>query len=69
MSAVNEFMRTTDAARYLCVSRAFLEAARCDGSGPCFAKLGRVVIYRAKDLDEYAKARMNTSTHLIMTEV
>jgi hypothetical protein len=57
-----EFMRTTEAARYLRVSHAFLETARCEGKGPLFVKLGRVVVYRKADLDAFAEGCVRTST-------
>lgn len=59
-----DFMRTAEAARYLRVSRAFLESARCIGSGPRFVKLGRVVVYRKADLDAFAEGCARTRTNM-----
>jgi hypothetical protein len=58
----NEFMRTVEAARYLQVSRQFLETARCRGDGPPFSKIGRAVVYKRGDLDEFMRARLHTAT-------
>jgi len=55
--------RTEQAASYLGVSKATLEAWRCRGGGPVFLKLGKAVRYRQADLDSFieSKIRRNTS--------
>jgi hypothetical protein len=58
----NEFMRTVEAARYLQVSRQFLETARCRGDGPRFSKIGRAVIYKRSDLDDFITANRHSDT-------
>jgi len=61
--SLNEFMRTIEAARYLQVSRQFLETARCRGDGPPFSKIGRAVVYKRGDLDKFMRARVRTATN------
>ncbi len=54
--------KTREAAEYLCLTRAALEAWRCHGGGPVFVKLGKSVRYRKEDLDAFVKARLHTDT-------
>jgi len=56
-------MRPKLAAAYLGVSKAYLDQARCNGSGPKFVRLSRTMItYRRADLDEFVAARLFSST-------
>jgi hypothetical protein len=55
-------LRTDAAARYLGVSRSFLEKLRLSGGGPVYSKLGKTVVYDAADLDGWADARKRAST-------
>lgn len=48
-----EVFTTEQAATYLAISRATLEALRVKGGGPRYAKLGRLVRYRRSSLDEW----------------
>ncbi|MGC0141403.1 helix-turn-helix transcriptional regulator [Pseudactinotalea sp. Z1732] len=41
------------AAEYLGVANATLKTWRCRGFGPVYAKIGRSVVYRVSDLDDY----------------
>jgi predicted DNA-binding transcriptional regulator AlpA len=52
------YLTTVEAAKYLKLSRQFLEAARyrADGSGPAYIKLERAVRYRRSDLDTWMTA-------------
>ena len=52
------YLTTVEAARYLKLSRQFLEAARyrADGSGPAYIKLQRAVRYRRSALDAWMGA-------------
>jgi predicted DNA-binding transcriptional regulator AlpA len=52
------YLTTVEAARYLNLSRQFLEAARyrADGSGPAYIKLKRAVRYRRSALDAWMTA-------------
>ncbi len=50
------------AARYIGVSKSFLNKARLSGSGPAFLKLGRLVVYRQADIDAWLDSRRRHST-------
>jgi len=56
-----EVLTEVDAAKYIGMSRSFLNADRSNGhrkkrtKGPAFLKLGRCVRYRKDDLDEWLK--------------
>ena len=52
------YLTTVEAAKYLKLSRQFLEAARyrADGSGPAYIKLERAVRYRRSVLDAWMAA-------------
>lgn len=58
----SEYLPTPEAARYLRVSRFFLEASRCRGDGPPFVKIGKSVRYRRGDLDEFMRSHRHTKT-------
>jgi hypothetical protein len=55
---VGVYLTTVEAARYLKLSRQFLEGARyrADGSGPAYIKLERAVRYRKSTLDAWMTA-------------
>jgi predicted DNA-binding transcriptional regulator AlpA len=55
---VGVYLTTVEAAKYLSLSRQFLEAARyrADGSGPAYIKLDRAVRYRRSALDTWMTA-------------
>ncbi|MDY7093778.1 MAG: helix-turn-helix domain-containing protein [Acidobacteriota bacterium] len=50
------------AAEYLGLSPATLETMRSRGGGPVFVKLGRRVVYRREDLDEWLTKNRKRST-------
>lgn len=50
------------AARFLGLSVRTLERHRVAGTGPRFARLGRLVRYRQTDLDDWVQASLRTST-------
>ena len=54
--------RTPSAASYLGISRRTLEKWRVVGGGPPFAKLGGVVVYDERDLEEFVRERLRSST-------
>ncbi len=56
------FLRTEAAAKYLGVSRSYLEKRRVAGDGPVFVRFGKVIVYAVDELDRYADARRRTST-------
>ncbi len=53
---------TLAAAAYLALSPATLETLRSRGGGPPFVKLGRRVVYRREELDQWLAAHRRTST-------
>jgi hypothetical protein len=55
-------LRTAPAADYLGYAESTLEKKRLTGDGPPFIKLGRVVVYDTRDLDDWLAARRATST-------
>lgn len=57
-----KFLNTPEAAKYLGLQPATLEAWRCRGGGPRFVKLGRAVRYRWADLHEYIELRTRSNT-------
>jgi excisionase family DNA binding protein len=54
--------RTWEAAEYLGLSKATLEAWRSRGGGPVFLKLGKAVRYRQDHLDAFAEANLRANT-------
>ena len=58
----NRCLRTSEAADYIGLSKSTLEKLRVTGGGPEYAALGRVVVYRFEDLDEWVSARKRRST-------
>jgi predicted DNA-binding transcriptional regulator AlpA len=59
---LTRFFRTADAARYVGLSKSTLEKLRVTGGGPEYAALGRVIVYRAEDLDAWVQAHLRRST-------
>lgn len=55
------YLTVREAADYLGISEASLNGWRTRGDGPKFAKIGRMVRYRAEDLDAYVTE--NTFPH------
>ena len=55
-------LTTLEAAAYCRISKPYLEKMRVYGTGPVFVKLGRRVVYRLLDLDEWLSARVRRST-------
>jgi hypothetical protein len=46
-------LREADAARYIALSPAFLRKARATNRGPAFVRVGRAVVHRITDLDQW----------------
>ncbi len=61
MSNINNF-RAPAAAAYLQISKSTLAKRRISGAGPRFSKLGRIVVYRRNDLDEWLLKNAKGST-------
>ena len=60
---MSELLSTTSAAKYLCVSKAFLDRDRWAGARIPFIKIGsRAVRYRLADLNEYIEQQVRHST-------
>ncbi|MCU7839178.1 MAG: helix-turn-helix domain-containing protein [Candidatus Thiodiazotropha sp. (ex Troendleina suluensis)] len=60
---VNQLLNTTEAARLLGVSKAFLERDRWAGARVPFIKVGmRAVRYRLDDLNTYINSNVRKST-------
>ena len=56
-------LNTSEAAKYLGISKAFLERDRWAGAKVQFIKIGaRAVRYRIQDLDTYIQSRIRQST-------
>lgn len=53
---------TAGASRHTRLSISYLEKARVTGEGPRYCKLGRRVVYRIADLDEWMADRVIGST-------
>ena len=49
-------LSTRDAAAYLALSPRTLEKWRTRGVGPAYSRIGRRVVYRRDDLDEFVAA-------------
>lgn len=50
------------AARYVGLSESTLAKLRLNGNGPTYCKLGRRVVYRPADLDEWLQSRTARDT-------
>jgi excisionase family DNA binding protein len=56
-------LTVAEAAKYLRVSKSFLDKSRVCGGGPDFIRLGkRKILYRTCDLDAWACSRRHRST-------
>ena len=53
---------TPEAADYCNSGQSTLEKLRLTGGGPIFIKLGRRVVYRKSDLDDWLNSRRRRST-------
>lgn len=57
-----QLLDTEGAAKHLSLSASYLEKLRVRGGGPLHAVFGRAVRYRVCDLDDWAEARLVSST-------
>lgn len=53
---------TTQAASYLNIARRTMERWRCEGYGPNFIRIGRVVRYSDSALEDWIQRQTRTST-------
>lgn len=58
----DKLLNQSEVAKYLGLSKAWLERARWAGNGPRFIKFGRAVRYKAADLEKYLAERERSST-------
>jgi len=56
------YLRTPEAARLIGLSIRTLEKHRIYGTGPCYAKLGGLVVYRLEDLEAWVDSAVKAST-------
>lgn len=59
---INQRMAVEAAAAYVGLSASTLNKLRVFGGGPAFIKLGRRVVYDARDLDQWLSDRRRQST-------
>ena len=57
-----DLLTTTQAAEYVGLSPRTLERHRVTGEGPRYLKVGRRVLYRPADLDEWLADKVRRST-------
>ena len=62
MTIRHDLMTTEEAALYVRLSPRTLERYRVTGQGPKFLKVGRLVFYRLRDLDEWLENTVRHST-------
>ena len=63
MSTVSsKVLDTKRAATYVGLSASTLNKLRVNGDGPAYVKLGRAVVYRIKDLDDWLLEHRRTRT-------
>jgi predicted DNA-binding transcriptional regulator AlpA len=55
-------MATAEAARILGLSESTLAKLRLNGNGPVYCKLGRRVLYRPSDLEQWLQSRATRDT-------
>jgi hypothetical protein len=52
-NALARTLREPDAAIYVGCSQAYLRKCRTAGTGPAFVRIGRMILYKIVDLDDY----------------
>jgi predicted DNA-binding transcriptional regulator AlpA len=62
MTNAAKVITTAEAARFLGLSESTLAKMRLNGNGPIYCKLGRRVVYRPVDLDEWLQSRTTRDT-------
>jgi len=53
-----EYMRRSEAAKFISMSPAYLRKVAKQGKGPLFSKLGKSPVYRVADLREWMAGRI-----------
>jgi predicted DNA-binding transcriptional regulator AlpA len=59
---IPEVLNAGDAARFVGLSESTLAKLRLNGNGPIYCKLGRRVVYRPTDLEEWLQSRTTRDT-------
>jgi predicted DNA-binding transcriptional regulator AlpA len=62
MSTLSKVVATNEAARLVGLSESTLTKLRLNGNGPVYCKLGRRVVYRTADLDQWLQSRITQDT-------
>jgi predicted DNA-binding transcriptional regulator AlpA len=62
MADMPKVVTATVAARYVGLSESTLAKLRLNGNGPVYCKLGRRVVYRPADLDQWLESRTARDT-------
>lgn len=62
MSEPSRVLLSRDAARFVGLSESTLAKLRLNGNGPIYCKLGRRVVYRPADLEEWLQSRTARDT-------
>ena len=62
MPELPKVIGTQTAARYVGLSESTLAKLRLNGNGPIYCKLGRRVMYRPSDLDQWLQSRTTRDT-------
>lgn len=61
-NAQKRVLKTREAASYCGSSASTLEKLRLNGGGPTYSKIGRRVVYRIEDLDDWLAQHRRKST-------
>jgi predicted DNA-binding transcriptional regulator AlpA len=62
MAELPKVISAKAAARFVGLSESTLAKLRLNGNGPVYRKLGRRVVYRPRDLDEWLQSRIARDT-------
>ncbi len=62
MASFPKVVTASEAARLLGLSESTLAKLRLNGNGPTYCKLGRRVVYRTEDLNEWLESRATRDT-------
>jgi predicted DNA-binding transcriptional regulator AlpA len=62
MTSFTKVVTASEAARLVGLSESTLAKLRLNGNGPTYCKLGRRVVYRTVDLDEWLQSRTTRDT-------
>jgi predicted DNA-binding transcriptional regulator AlpA len=62
MTSFEKVVTASEAARLLGLSESTLAKLRLNGNGPIYCKLGRRVVYRPADLEEWLQSRSTRDT-------